>query len=105
VTMNQSGASHLTDRTTPSFLTLFTSPLSEPPSYGALTPLYLGFSPEASISAIGGRYYVPWAREVPGSLDVRARGEEGKRQAEVLDRWVGGCVRKWEAESGGRGNL
>ena len=90
----------LTDRTTPSFLTLLTSPMSKPASYGALTPLYLGCSPETTTS--GGKYYVPWAREIPDSLDARARGEEGMRQAEVLDRWVGECVRKYEAGAGGQ---
>lgn len=78
-------------------MTLSAKPLYKPPSYGALTPLYLGCHPDAA--DCGGKYLVPWVREVPGSLDPRARGQEGKRMAEVLDRWVGECVDKWEADA------
>jgi hypothetical protein len=66
----------LTDRTTPSFLTLLTQPLSQSAARGALTPLYLGFSPETQQS--GGTYWVPWCRQVEGSLDPRLRGVDGK---------------------------
>lgn len=82
------------DRTTPSIGTWFMSPVSKPPSYGALSPLYLGCFAETE--GKGGRYFVPWGREVPGSLDPRLRDGEWEEQADRLDRWVEEQVGKWE---------
>ena len=68
--------------------------LTKPAIYGALSPLYLGCFPETE--GKGGRYLVPWGRDIPAFMADRLQGDKWEQPAEDLNSWVEEQVRKWK---------